>query len=84
MSRQDLTNIPVKTEDIIIMVNTIPAQITQVMASMGIRGVVRVRCRLLAGRDKDKSITRSVLGPVRPGDIILLKEAELELTGGGR
>ncbi len=62
--------------------NTIPAQVTQVLGSMGIRGVVRVRCKILEGRDKEKSISRSVLGPVKRGDIILLKELEMELTGG--
>lgn len=62
---------------------TIPAQVTQVLGSMGLRGVQRVRCRLLAGRDKDKSITRSVLGPVRPGDIIVLKSVEMEFGGRG-
>ncbi len=62
---------------------TITAQVTQVLGSMGLRGVVRVRCKLLAGRDKDKSITRSVLGPVRPGDIIVLKSVEMEFGGRG-
>ena len=62
---------------------TIPAQVTQVLGSMGLRGVVRVRCKLLSGRDKDKSISRSVLGPVREGDIILLKEVEMEFGGRG-
>jgi len=50
---------------------------------MGIRGVVRVRCRILEGRDKDKSISRSVLGPTKPGDIIMLKEIEMEFGGRG-
>jgi len=59
----------------------ISAQVTQVMNSMGLRGVVRVRCRLLEGRDKDKSISRNVLGPVRPGDILMLKEIEMEFGG---
>lgn len=63
------------------MPSAVPAQVTQVMNSMGIRGVVRVRCRLLEGRDKDKSISKSVLGPVKPGDIIMLKETEMEFGG---
>lgn len=59
------------------------AQVTNVLGSMGIRGVVRVRCRILEGRDKDKSISRSVLGPTKPGDIIMLKEIEMEFGGRG-
>lgn len=63
------------------MANAIPAQVTSVMGSMGLRGVVRVRCKLLGGRDTGKSIGRSVLGPIRPGDILMLKEVEMELGG---
>ncbi len=59
----------------------VPAQVITVLGSMGLRGVVRVRCKLLDGRDKDKTISRSVLGPVRPGDIIILKEMEMEFGG---
>ena len=59
----------------------VPAQVIHVLGSMGLRGVVRVRCKLLDGRDKDKTISRSVLGPVRPGDIILLKEMDMEFGG---
>ncbi len=65
------------------MADAIPAQVTQVMGSMGLRGVVRVRCKLMGGRDNGKSISRSVLGPVRPGDIIMLKEVEMEMGGRG-
>ena len=64
--------------------DAIPAQVTHVMGSMGIRGVVRVRCKIMDGRDKDKSISRSVLGPTKPGDIIMLKEMEMEFGGRDR
>lgn len=56
----------------------IAAQVVTVLGSMGLRGVVRVRCKIIDGRDKDKTISKSVLGPVRPGDIIVLKEMEME------
>ncbi len=59
-----------------------PAEITAVMNKLGLRGVCRVRCRLLEGRERDKSLVRNVVGPVRKGDIILLKEIEMESSGG--
>jgi len=59
----------------------IAAQVISVMGSMGLRGVVRVRCKILDGREKDKTISRNVLGPVKLGDIIVLKEMEMEFGG---
>lgn len=64
------------------MSETTSAEVINVMNSMGLRGVVRIRCKLLSGREKDKTLVRNVVGPVRKGDIILLKEIEMEFIGG--
>ena len=45
---------------------------------LGIKGVSRVRARVLDGRDKNKIITRNVSGPIKPGDVILLKETGID------
>ena len=56
----------------------ISAEVIQIMGTLGIKGVSRVRCRSLEGRDQGKVMTRNVVGPVKIGDIILLKETIMD------
>jgi small subunit ribosomal protein S28e len=55
-----------------------PAEVIQVLERMGVKGVSRVRCKLIDGREKGKVLTRNVVGPIRKNDIIMLKEIEME------
>ena len=68
-----------KTKGAVNFTHAFPARIEEIIGRTGERGEAsQVRCKVLDGRDKNKTIRRNVKGPIRIGDTLMLRETEIE------
>ena len=63
----------------------VPAIVEACVARGGTRGeITQVSCKILQGKNRGKSMRRNVRGPVKPRDILMLRETEIEARRMGK
>ncbi|MBU2615939.1 MAG: 30S ribosomal protein S28e [Nanoarchaeota archaeon] len=59
--------------------DVVPAIVQEIIGRTGFRGeITQVKCLVISGRDRDRSMRRNVRGSVRIGDYLMLRETEIE------
>lgn len=57
----------------------VQARVEEIIGRTGMRGeAIQIRCKILEGRDQSKVLRRNVRGAVKVGDIVMLRETEIE------
>ncbi len=59
----------------------LPAKVIHIMGRSGAKGVTRVRCTTISESKRNKVLVRNVIGSVRIGDILMVKESDMEDSG---
>ena len=68
-----------KGSDKIVSEHAVPAVVEEIVGRTGFRGeITQVRCLVQEGKDQGRSMRRNVKGAVRIGDVLMLRETEIE------
>jgi len=68
-----------KGADALLSEGAVPAVVEGIIGRTGAKGeVTQVKCRIVQGFDKGKTMRRNVRGPVRKKDILMLRETQIE------
>ncbi len=63
----------------------VPAIVEIILGRGGTRGeITQVKCKILQGKNRGKSMRRNVRGPIKPRDILMLRETEIEARRMGK
>ena len=55
------------------------AKVEELVGRTGMKGeITQVRCKILQGRDQGKVLRRNTKGPIKVGDLLMLRETEIE------
>ncbi len=70
---------PEEVKGSVFFTTAVPARVEEIVGRTGTRGeATQIRCKVLEGRDASKVLRRNVKGPVQIGDVLMLRETEIE------
>ena len=68
-----------KKERVSIIGQIVPATVKELIGRTGFRGeITQVKCLVAEGKDIGRSMRRNVRGVVKIGDVLMLRETEIE------